>query len=230
MFSQAWAKWIVISLAALQGYFAQGQDLRFDHEPLDWVGSGLRIEIETRVEVGQDSDGPDRAALTADDLEVARVYFRAGGEENFLIVPMLESDAEWLATLPAPSPDVGFIEYLLLAKRFGDEDVFRSPLYEVAVEDWGAGAAYNDSIQVYTELAQAPETVAGFTDNIALDVVESAARYGIVAHATQQSASSASASAAGSNRSCDGFWGNRNIGHGRHRRSRCRWCGGCRPR
>ena len=160
-------------------------ELRFDHEPVAAATSGERIAITAAI-----------AAETPDDVELARVYFKAWNEANFLFVPMTRDGDGWTGTLPAPAAGVEAIEYLILAKR-RPEGVYKTETFRIEVSDGDRVADYADRIDVYSELESAPETVAGFTDNIALDVVESAARYGLVAGLSGQAGSGATAAASG---------------------------------
>ena len=168
----------LVAVCCAAGAAAQ---LRFDHEPVAAATSGERIAITAAI-----------AAETPGDVELARVYFKAWNEANFLFVPMADDGDGWSGTLPAPAAGVEAIEYLILAKR-RPEGVYKTETFRIEVSDGDRVADYADRIDVYSELESAPETVAGFTDNIALDVVESAARYGAVAGLGGQAGSGATA-------------------------------------
>ena len=82
------------------------------HEPDRYTLAGKRPEIHGRI-------------VSGDSVDVARVYFRIAAEDAYVFVPMRRTGAPsgeaYRAILPAPEPDAGSIEYLILAKT--DEDV-----------------------------------------------------------------------------------------------------------
>ena len=172
-----------VLLAACCAASAAGE-LRFDHEPVATATSGERIDIAAGIA----AETPGEAA----EVELARLYFKAWNEANFLFVPMTRDGGAWIGTLPAPAAGVEAVEYLILAKR-RPEGVYKTETFRIEVSDGDRVADYADRIDVYSELESAPETVAGFTDNIALDVVESAARYGAVAGLSGQAGTGATA-------------------------------------
>lgn len=117
---------------------------------------------------------------------LARCYFRAKGEVDFVFVDMpLETGNEYAGILPASSANTEAIEYLLLAVN-NNKVVVRSAIFEVDREEGDTPPVWQkvDSsgrVSVMTELARAPQTIPGFTDSIITDVVESALRFGYVA-------------------------------------------------
>ena len=155
------------------------------HEPLSLASSGIRIELAADI---QDAEGVD----------LARVYFKAQREANYLFVPMrVAGEGGYSAVLPAPSAGVGAVEYQILVRNLGGV-VYKTQTYSVDIEDGEAAVVENNEpIEVFTELAEAPDVVHGFTDNIALDAVESAAKYGVVAGLTSQAGAGTTAGAVG---------------------------------
>ena len=132
------------------------------HEPVESVRAGVRFEIAADIE---DDQGVD----------LARVYFRAKREAEYVFVPMRPKGARYAAALPAPSADAGAVEYLILVRNQGGA-LYKTAPFEVKVDKAEAPVAYTERIQVYTELAQAPAEIAGFKDDIVLDVVKAAAK------------------------------------------------------
>ena len=159
-------------------------DAVIDHEPIRSAPSGKRINIAARVE---DDAGVD----------IARVYFKAIHEEAFLFVPMRLEEQKYMGTTPAPAPRVGIVQYLILVRN-QEGIVYKSETFEIEVTDSDKSVSGDrDPIQVFTELAEAPETISGFTDNVVLDVVESSAKYGVVAGITAEGAAGTSAASVG---------------------------------
>jgi hypothetical protein len=143
------------------------------HTPVDYFVPGFRIQVDALI---SDEGG----------VMLARCYFRAKGEADFVFVDMpLVVGNEYAGILPAPSESTEEIEYLLLAVN-NDGVVVRSQEFTAKRADdrekppWQQADSSGD-ITIKTEMAQAPETLAGFSDSIVGDVVESAFRFGYVA-------------------------------------------------
>ena len=149
-----------VALACLgwAGYAgAEDADAKIEHEPVEAAPSGVRVELAARI---RDAAG----------VGVARVYFKAADEANYLFVRMQGSGEDYAATLPAPSVGVGTIEYLILVRNRSGM-VYKTQVHAVEIEDGEeAIAAVGNRIQVFTELDERPDAVHGFTDNIVLDV------------------------------------------------------------
>ena len=165
-------------------------DIEIEHDPVEETTAGQRIDIEVKI---KDESG----------IKNARVYFKAIEASDYTFIILASDNGEtFTGTLPAPANGAGTIEYLILVQN-GNDQVVKTQTYQVAVEDDddAAGAvAQNEQIQVYTELEEVPAEVTGFSDNIAIDVVESAVKLGVVAglYSTVTAGSSSSgATAAG---------------------------------
>ena len=141
---------------------------KIKHSEVNKARVGERIPIDARI---RDDAGVD----------LARVYFKSQTAKDYHFVPMQSTADEYMAILPAPS-EQGQVEYLILVKNRANE-VRRSKVFSIKVKKSRdrAVAQPGDRIDVYTELPEAPTTITGFSDNIAIDVVESGARYGVVA-------------------------------------------------
>ncbi len=157
------------------------------HKPLESVEAGKRIELYTEI---SDESGVD----------VVRVYFKSkdAGDFSFIAMKQVENQEKGLfekfkslgsdfkgqgysGVLPAPANESKSFQYLVLVKN-KENTVVKSQTYEVAVEDdEDGGLAAGEPVQVYTELSEAPKTIVGFSDNIAIDIVESGAKFGAVA-------------------------------------------------
>jgi len=144
-----------------------------DHQQIAYFVPEKRVNIAANV---SDPKG----------VKVARTYFKAGAQADYTFVPMQPAGGNrYVATLPAPSANTPSIEYIVLAQNT-EGAVARTDAYTVAARKsnetpaWQSGASQGD-VKVYTELAEAPRTVAGFTDSITIDIAESGARLGAVA-------------------------------------------------
>ena len=138
------------------------------HSRVKKVKVGERIPVEAEVK--------DKAGV-----DIARVYFRAAGSLNFNFVRMSSAGGLYRGVLPAATADTQEIVYLLLVKNAKNE-VVKSPEFTIKVKkSRGVVTEPADRVQVYSELATPPKTITGFADNIVVDGVESALKFGVVA-------------------------------------------------
>jgi len=146
--------------------------IQISHTPMKFFVPGFRIIVKALV-----TDEPG--------IMLVRCYFRAKGEADFIFVDMpLVAGDEYKGVLPAPSANTSAIEYLLLAVN-NNKVVVKSQRFTVYREEGYSRPEWQSSdlsseITVKTELAQAPQTIPGFSDNIVADAVESAVRFGYV--------------------------------------------------
>lgn len=150
---------------------AEEIDVEIKHTPVTEVDAGERVALEAEI---SDPSG----------IKEVRVYFKSVEAEAYSFVPMSTKDGEqYTGQLPAPANGAGSFDYLLLAQTNSNK-VFKSQTYTVTIEDDDdaqSAVAKNEQIKVYTELEQAPVEISGFSDNIVINVVESAAKLGVVA-------------------------------------------------
>jgi len=145
---------------------------KIKHKPIKYFVPEKRIKLEAKV---TDKEG----------ISLVRCYFRAAEHADYVFVAMNASSSLYQAILPAPSKDTEMLEYLFLVVN-GKNQVVKTQTFKINKKDkekapaWQQVSAEGD-IHVSTELAQAPETLQGFTDSIVMDVVESSARFGTVA-------------------------------------------------
>lgn len=163
-------------------------DTNMRHSPPDFFIPEHRIQMDARV---TDPSG----------VELVRCYFKAQGEADFVFVPMTNTGRNnYSGVLPAPSRSTQQIEYLFLAVNAKNQ-VVKSQTFVIEQGDQDEAPAWQDistegDIQVSMEMDQVPADVPGFTDNIAMNAVESGARFGVVAGGLYQLQSSTSGSAA----------------------------------
>lgn len=147
---------------------------KMKHSAPDYFVPEERIKMEAQV---TDPSG----------VKVVRCYFKAAGEADLVFVPMtLAGKNMYTAVLPAPSASTTQIDYLFLSVNNNNE-VVKSQNFAVmknaakGVPDWQA-VPKEGEIKVSMELDNAPKELRGFSDNVTIDVVESSARFGVVAY------------------------------------------------
>ena len=180
----------VSAVAALAATFAAAQT-RFDHNAPGYVVPEKRVQIAANV---TDPKG----------VKLARVYFKTPAQADYVFVPMTSAGgARYVATVPAINASAPSLQYVLLAVN-SEGAVSKTQEYTAAarktteVPAWQS-ASNTGQMTVFTEAAAAPQSVAGFADSIAMDVVESGARFGAAAGlAASGGGAGASAGAAGS--------------------------------
>lgn len=150
----------------------QAADTEMKHSPPDYFVSDHRIQLEALV--------TDPAGV-----RLARCYFKATGETDLVFVSMTSrGENKYAGILPAPSASTTQIEYLFLAVN-NNNQVVRSQMFLItknagkAAPDWQQVPKQGE-IRVGMELDKAPEKISGFSDNIAIDAVESTTRFGVV--------------------------------------------------
>ncbi|HOP47941.1 MAG TPA: hypothetical protein PK874_09780 [Desulfobacteraceae bacterium] len=159
------------------------------HNPPKYFVPDHRIQL--------DADVSDPAGV-----ELVRCYFKAAGEADFVFVPMANTEKnDYAGILPAPSPATEQIEYLFLAVNRNNE-VVKSQSFIINREEKKEAPAWQEiakegEIQVSMELDQVPAELAGFSDSIAMNAVESGLRFGVVAGGLYLSKAGESASVSG---------------------------------
>jgi len=159
---------------------------KIKHKPVEYFVPGKRIVLNAGI---KDKQG----------IEIARCYFRAQGEADFVFVQMTQTEAGiFRAILPAPTTSTEAIDYVFLAVN-SEKQVVKTQKFTIpkkANEDkapiWQQTGSEGNII-VKTELAEAPSQLAGFSDSIIWDVVESSERFGVVAGGLYSAISSGAA-------------------------------------
>ncbi|MFH0782369.1 MAG: lipocalin family protein [Pseudomonadota bacterium] len=157
------------------------------HKQIENTEAGKRVVLYTEV---SDTNGVD----------VVRIYFKSqeAADYNFVGLQATPNEEKSLfqsfkslgsdfkgqgfsGVLPAPAKGSKGFEYLILVKNKANI-VVKSQTYKVTVvEAQGEAVASNQPVKVYTELSETPTQVTGFSDNIAIDGVESGGKFGAVA-------------------------------------------------
>jgi len=147
---------------------------KIKHKPVKYFVPGKRIVLNADI---KDKRG----------IDIARCYFRAQGEADFVFVQMTQTEPGiFRAILPAPKTSTEAIDYVFLTVN-SEKQVIKTQTFTIpknANEDkapiWQQTGSEGNII-VKTELAEAPSELAGFSDSIIWDVVESSERFGVVA-------------------------------------------------
>ena len=160
------------------------------HKPIKYFVSGHRIALDAKV---TDESG----------VKLVRCYFKADEQAEYVFVPMTMGDGqEYRAILPAPADYAEKIRYIFLVVNV-NQQVVKTQSFMVEKADHGTKppawqeVGETGDVSVYTEVAQPPETMAGFSDSVTVDAVESSLRFGMVAGIYSASATAAAGSATG---------------------------------
>ncbi|PIE64825.1 MAG: hypothetical protein CSA26_06470 [Desulfobacterales bacterium] len=145
--------------------------MEITHTPLVTVPAGQRIEIGAEI---VDDAGVDEV----------RVYFKIPEVADYSFVSLkTDNGIMFTGMLPAPAQESKHFTYLILAVN-GQQQVVRSQVFEVAVEADSNSVGQRPGrtmMTVYSELQRPPATVAGFADNLVVNGIDSATKYGTFA-------------------------------------------------
>jgi len=155
---------------------ATKSDTQISHEPISYFVPDSRIRVEAAV--------TDKVGV-----KLVRCYFKAKDQADFVFVPMSGTGASgasmYQGILPAPGPNTRTVIYLFLAVGGSGQPV-KTGKFQIMkadsprIPDWQQVSTEGD-IRVSTELPEMTEPPEGFRDSIVMDVVESSARFGVVA-------------------------------------------------
>ena len=190
---------LLILLMGIDGLFASPSHLSAEampvttevkHKPIKYFMPGSRIALDAKV---SDESG----------VKLVRCYFQADEQAEYVFVPMsLTNDQDYRAILPAPANYTRKIRYLFLVVNGNQQVVKTQPFLVEKAADISEPPAWqqvseSDGLSVYTELSQPPAALAGFSDSVTIDAVESSLRFGMVAGIYSASASASAGTAAG---------------------------------
>jgi len=186
--------------------FAASAAIKVKHEPPAYFVSEKRISVEIRIMAG------------TSDVRLIRCYFRAAEQADYVFIGMNPTHKGrylhkglYSGILPAPSKETQTIQYLFLIVDQNNQPI-KTQVFTMNKQDgkdapeWQQVISDGD-IQVSTELADAPKSVPGFSDSIVMNVVESSARFGVVAGGIYSMEGSAAAGTAASTTGAAGSGG-----------------------
>ncbi len=156
------------------------------HKSIKHFVSGNRIALDAKVS--------DEAGI-----KLVRCYFKADEQAEYVFVPMVEINGQkYQAILPAPADYAEQIQYLFLVVNLDQQVVKTQPfMVKKTVEEKEAPAWQEvedkEELSIYTELSKPPEEIAGFSDSLTIDAVESSLRFGMVAGGIYSASATASA-------------------------------------
>lgn len=179
-------------LSPIASAIAADTDTTVGHKAIPHFVPEKRIRVEAKV---KDPKG----------VNLVRAYFKSDAHADYLFVPLakLETDPNsYAGCLPAPAASAASIEYLFLAVN-GERKVVKTapPNKALARTDkdqpsWQMGCG-NEQMTVYKELPEIPSPTGAYADSVGMDVVESGARYGVVAGLFGGESSAAAVAATG---------------------------------
>ena len=143
---------------------------KIKHKPIKHFVVEKRIHVQADV---KDKKG----------IELVRCYFKSKESADFVFVPMTHKDSNTFeGILPAPAKATQSIDYLFLSVNKANV-IVKTQIFTATRDESSKFAgvdAYKGDINVFSEIemASAPQ---GFMDSIVMDVIESSARFGIVA-------------------------------------------------
>jgi len=186
---------LVITMNSSMLYAASA--IKVKHEPPAYFVPEKRISFEIRIMAG------------TSDIRLIRCYFRSAEQADYVFVAMNPTHKGrylhkglYSGILPAPGKDTQTVQYLFLIVDQNNQPI-KTQVFTMNKQDgkdapeWQQVSSDGD-IQVSTELADAPKSVPGFSDSIAMDVIESSARFGVAAGGIYEINGATAAGAAGS--------------------------------
>lgn len=179
-------------LSPIASAIAADTDTTVGHKAIAHFVPEKRIRVETKV---KDPKG----------VNLVRAYFKSDAHADYLFVPLakLETDPNsYAGCLPAPAASAASIEYLFLVVNGERKVVKTAPPNKAAARtdkdtpSWQMGCG-NDQLTLYKELPELPSPTGAYADSVSMDVVESGARYGVVAGLFGGESSAAAVAASG---------------------------------
>jgi hypothetical protein len=145
----------------------------------------------------------DAAVVDPKGVTLVRAYFKTKTQADYVFVPMEAQQSakdSYVANLPAMAKSNDEVQYLFLVVNGANEVVKTEPFVVKAkdskeVPSWQM-VSDDGSVKLFTEVPDAPAVAASFSDSVSLNVVESGARFGLVAQIYGTSGSAAASGAA----------------------------------
>jgi hypothetical protein len=145
----------------------------------------------------------DAAVIDPKGVTMVRAYFKSKTQADYVFVPMEAQQTAkdgYVATLPAMAKSNDEIQYLFLVVN-GANEVLKTEPFVVKAKDSKEVPSWqmvsdDGSVKLFTEVPDAPAVAASFSDSVSLNVVESGARFGLVAQLYGASGSATASGAA----------------------------------
>jgi hypothetical protein len=150
-------------------------DTKVTHEALKFFVPEKRIRL-------------DAAVVDPKGVTLVRAYFKSKTQADYVFVPMEAHQSakdSYVANLPAMAKSNDEIQYLFLVVN-GANEVLKTEPFVVKAKDSTDVPSWqlvngDESVQLFTEVPDAPAVAASFSDSVSFNVVESGARFGLVA-------------------------------------------------
>ena len=150
----------------------------------------------------------DAAVTDSKGVTMVRAYFKGKTQADYVFVPMEAQQTakdSYVANLPAMAKSNTEIQYLFLVVN-GANEVLKTESFVVKAKDSTEVPSWqmvsdDGSVKLFTEVPDAPAVAASFSDSVSFNVVESGARFGLVAqlYGTSGSATASGAAAGATN-------------------------------
>ena len=176
--------------ASVQSGQSSQAGTKVTHEALKFFVPEKRIRLDAAV---TDSKG----------VTMVRAYFKGKTQADYVFVPMEAQQTakdSYVANLPAMAKSNTEIQYLFLVVN-GANEVLKTEPFVVKAKDSTDVPSWqmvngDESVKLFTEVPDAPAVAASFSDSVSLNVVESGARFGLVAQLYGASGSATASGAA----------------------------------
>ena len=147
----------------------------------------------------------DAAVVDPKGVTLVRAYFKSKTQADYVFVPMEAQQTakdSYVANLPAMAKSSDEIQYLFLVVN-GANEILKTEPFVVKSKDSKEVPSWqmvsdDGSVKLFTEVPDAPAVTASFSDSVSLNVVESGARFGLVAQLYGASGSATASGAAAS--------------------------------
>ncbi len=155
------------------------------HDAIQYFVPGQRIRLDATV-------------VDPKGVTLVRAYFKGQGQAEYIFVPMTAQQTKpdsYVATLPALAKSNDLLEYRFLVVN-GDNAVVKTDALVVKKKDSDEIPSWqmvkdDGPMKLFTELSDAPSVATSFSDSVSVDVIESGARFGLVAEIYSASSSTA---------------------------------------
>lgn len=169
-----------------------GSGTKVTHDAIKFFVPEKRIRLEATV-------------VDPKGVTLVRAYFKGKTQADYVFVPMEAQQTvkdSYVATLPALSKSNEALEYLFLAVN-GANEVVKTEAFVVKAKDSKDVPSWqmvkdDEPMKLFTEVPDAPDVASSFSDSVSVDVVESGARFGLIAQLYSTSGSAAASGAAAS--------------------------------
>ena len=183
---------IITAIFLLTSALVHAQDLEITHSPRETARAGERVRLRIKV------NNPD-------NIDFVRLYFRSDLNSKFNFVETKQLGKYIFAgQLPAASKDAKLVEYAFLV-RDKSKKIVKTQKFKYKVQGEIPLVKRKVPVKVFSEQDKAPKAIAGFDDNMEMDVAESGAKLALVAGLYETEATKAAASSSTATKAAGGI-------------------------